>query len=68
VPADSAALWRLGVGLLALDGQGQVVGFTKWEPVDAMRPGEQVEGNLTVFSLGPRIDRVEVLAEALVAQ
>ena len=32
-PADSAALWRLAVGLLALDEQGQVIGFTKWEPV-----------------------------------
>jgi LysM repeat protein len=67
VPADSAALWRLAVGLLALDEQGQVIGFTKWEPVDALRPGEQIEGSMTVFSLGPRIDRVEVLAEALVA-
>jgi hypothetical protein len=67
VPADSASLWRLAVGLLALDEHGQVIGFTKWEPADAMRPGEQFEGSLTVFSLGPMIDRVEVLAEALVA-
>jgi LysM repeat protein len=67
VPADSATLWRLAIGLLALDDQGQVIGFAKWEPVDAMRPGEQVHSNLTVFSLGPTIDRVEVLAEALAA-
>ena len=67
VPADSATLWRLAIGLFALDDQGQVIGFAKWEPADAMRPGEQVQSSLTVFSLGPRIDRVEVLAEALVA-
>ena len=34
---------------------------------DTIRPGEQIEGSLTVYSLGPIIDRVEVLAEALVA-
>ncbi len=67
VPANSATLWQLAIGLLALDDQGQVIGFAKWEPIDALRPGEQVEGNLTVFSLGPTIDRVEVLAEALAA-
>ena len=67
VPADSATQWRLAVGLLALDDEGQVIGFAKWEPADALRPGEQVESNLTVFSLGPTIERVEVLAEALAA-
>jgi LysM repeat protein len=67
LPADSATTWRVAVGLLAFDDQGQVIGFAKWEPADALRPGEQAEGILTVYSLGPRIERVEVMAEALAA-
>jgi len=67
LPADSATTWRVAVALLAFDDQGQVIGFAKWEPADALRPGEQVEADLTVYSLGPTIEHVEVMAEALAA-
>jgi LysM repeat protein len=68
LPANSANMWRVAVAALAFDGQGDVIGFAKWEADEPLRPGEQVETALTVFSLGPMIDRIEVLAEAMPAQ
>jgi LysM repeat protein len=68
LPADSATLWRVAVAVLAFDDQGDVIGFAKWEADEALKPGEQSKTALTVFSLGPTIDRIEVLAEAMPAQ
>jgi LysM repeat protein len=68
LPADSANLWRVALAALAFDDQGDVIGFAKWEADESLRPGERVDANLTVFSLGPTIDRIEVLAEAMPAQ
>ncbi len=67
MPADSATTWQVAVALLAFDDRGQVIGFAKWEPADELRPGEQAEADLTVYSLGPPIEHVEVMAEALAA-
>jgi LysM repeat protein len=80
-PEGSATSWQVGgtlavelpkeevsfqVSLLimALDGDGGIVGFTKWEPVDEDSPPYTF--SLTVFSLGPAIDSVELLAEVVV--
>jgi len=66
-PADSANMWRIALAALAFDNQGDVIGFAKWEADEPLRPGEQVSAALTVFSLGPPIDRIEVLAEGMPA-
>jgi hypothetical protein len=55
---------RLVVLLLALDEQGNLAGFTAEQLPPGLTPGDSVSFDLTVFSLGPPIDRVEVLAEA----
>jgi LysM repeat protein len=68
LPADSANLWRVALAVLAYDDQGDVIGFAKWEADGPLRPGEQAKAALTVFSLGPVIDRIDVLAEAMPAQ
>jgi LysM repeat protein len=68
LPADSANLWRVALAVLAYDDQGNVIGFAKWEADESLRPGEQTRASLTVFSLGPTIDRIDVLAEAMPAQ
>jgi hypothetical protein len=44
-----------------------VIGYAKWEDDAATRPGERSEAMLTVFSLGPAIERIDVLAEAMPA-
>jgi len=55
---------RLVVLLLAFDEAGDLAGFTAEELSPGLTPGASMPFDLTVFSLGPPIDRVEVLAEA----
>ncbi len=65
IPASASSSPRVAVAVLAFDAQGQGIGFAKWEPDAALRPGEETEAHLVVYSLGPEIDHVDVLAEAL---
>jgi LysM repeat protein len=65
LPRDTENRGRVAVAVLALDDQGHAIGFVKWEPDEPLRPGQQAKASLTVFSLGPPIDRIEVLVEAL---
>lgn len=58
---------RVAMVILALDTSGAVVGYAKWESPRAVQPGQQTTFDLTVFSLGPPIQSVEVQAEAQAA-
>ena len=51
----------------ALDLDGSIVGYRKVELIDRLEVGESIEFELEVFSAGPPIDRVEILAEAFPA-
>ena len=58
---EIASLWLLAV---AFDQDGNPVGFRRWEaslPIDNV---EAIAFNTIVYSLGPGIDRVELMAEA----
>jgi LysM repeat protein len=63
--AESESL-RLTLVLLAFDESGAGIGVRKWEADDALLPGESIEFDLTVFSLGPPIDDIDLLYEAQV--
>jgi LysM repeat protein len=63
-PEAAGAGTQASVVLLALDSLGEVVGFAKWESLAGLVGGAQVPYDLVVFSLGPPIERVEILAEA----
>jgi hypothetical protein len=63
-PSAAAPADRAAVVVLALDSSGSVVGYTKWESPAGIQPGARSAFELTVFSLGPAIDSVEVQAEA----
>jgi LysM repeat protein len=65
LPAEVVGTPRVTLALLALDAQGEVIGFTQWERQPALLPGERAVARLSVYSLGPAIERVEILAEAL---
>jgi len=56
---------RLAVLALGLDVQGVVVGYTRWEEVAEIEEGKEMPFRVTVVSLGPAIDRVDLLAEGL---
>jgi LysM repeat protein len=52
---------------IAVDDNGQVVGFRKWKAGGDFAPGEAVPFEIVVNSLGPAIDHVEILVEASLA-
>ena len=54
-------IWLVGV---AYDAAGGIVGQRKWEAANNLEPGKSMPFEMTVFSIGPAIERVEVLSEA----
>jgi hypothetical protein len=54
-------LWILGV---AYDAQGNAVGLRRWESTTPVAGGVSLPFDFTVSSLGPPIDRVDLLVEA----
>lgn len=70
LPKNSPPASQIWVVLVAYSSNGEVVGVRKWEsngsdeqPV-VLEAGENLPFNVTVFSLGPFIDRLEILVEA----
>jgi LysM repeat protein len=61
---------RTLVLLTAFDDANQVVGYAVWEAEPVLEPGDVREFAVRVFSLGPEIARIELMAESygLVAQ
>ena len=55
----------LSLLLIGYGDEGEIVGYRKWTPEAPIAPGDIVAFNLSVFSLGPPITRVELLSEAL---
>jgi murein DD-endopeptidase MepM/ murein hydrolase activator NlpD len=55
------------VVLQAFDRQGEVVGFTQWEAPKPLRPGDTADFVLTVYSLGPAINRITTAVEGQTA-
>jgi LysM repeat protein len=62
--AEAEAEGRLAVLAIGLDAAGSAVGYLLWEPEEALAPGGRASFDLVVYSLGPTIDSVVVLAEA----
>jgi len=54
-------LWILGV---AYDAYGNVVGVRRWESTAPVAGGVSLAFDFTVSSMGPGIERVELLVEA----
>jgi len=64
LPASSVVaktIWLVGV---AYDGNGQIVGFRRWEWQGNLEPGHAQPFDFSVYSLGPAIEKVEVIVEA----
>jgi LysM repeat protein len=55
---------RTLVLVTAFDDAGRVVGYAVWEADPTMGPGEKRQFDAQVFSLGPEIARVSLLAES----
>jgi LysM repeat protein len=61
--ADSVALL-----VFAMSSSGAVVGFNMWESPGPVAPGDQVQVEIDLFSLGPPIASIGTLAEAFISQ
>lgn len=64
LPVDAAFPNRTLLMVVALDDRDRVVGFAVWEPAVDLAPGETIPFTVRVFSLGPPIARLELLAES----
>jgi len=58
---------RVSILGVALDDAGRIVGFRQLELESQLKSGEKLPFELEIFSLGPIIDHVEILAEARVS-
>jgi LysM repeat protein len=57
----ASRIWLVG---MAYDFEGDVIGVRKWEAANNLEPGKSMPFEITVFSIGPPIEKVEILAEA----
>ena len=55
---------RIKILLMAFDEEEEIVGFSLWETDAEVEPGDTQMFDLVVFSLGPAIHHVEIMAEA----
>jgi hypothetical protein len=67
IPEDGTDARYLWINATAFDLDGHVVATRRWGDERALSAGEQAVFNLTLYSLGGAIDRVEILAEAQAA-
>jgi len=57
----ATTIWLVGV---AYDANHRIIGFRRWEWNGLHQPGSALPFTLTVYSLGPAIERVEMIVEA----
>jgi hypothetical protein len=68
IPEDSKGARYLWINATAFDRDGKVVATRRWEGDSAFSAGAQAVFDITLYSLGGAIDRIEILAEAQAAQ
>ena len=59
---------RVWILVIAFDEARQVVGIRRWESPSSLLASNPQTFQLTVYSLGPAIDQVELIAEAIATQ
>lgn len=64
LPAGGRAAQQVWVVAVAYSRAGAVAGMRKWEADKPLQPGETRPFMVTVYSLGPEIDKVELSVEA----
>ncbi len=64
LPAGQKPASQVWVAAAAFDAGGAVVGVRKWEAASVLSPGGTLSFDLQVYTLGPLIDHVSLLAQA----
>ncbi len=63
LPQDAQPANRLWLAAVAYDGD-QITGYRRWKADKVLQPGDLIDFVMNVYSLGPRIDRVDLQLEA----
>ena len=64
LPAGSPAAKTVWIVVVAYSENGEMVGLRKWEAPTKLSPGASLPFDVTVYSLGPAIQKTDVLFEA----
>jgi LysM repeat protein len=64
LPAGSPAARTVWIVVVAYGENGEMVGLRKWEAPTKLSPGTSLPFDVTVYSLGPAIQKTDVLVEA----
>jgi hypothetical protein len=64
LPAGSPAAKTVWIVVVAYSENGEMVGLRKWEAPQKLSPGASLPFDVTVYSLGPAIQKTDVLVEA----
>ncbi len=64
IPSDGIEIKRISVLAIAYSDNSDVVGVRRKDEMGAFKPGEKIFYEVTVFSLGSPISKVDVLVEA----
>jgi hypothetical protein len=64
LPAEARPVGRLWLAAVAYGADGQIVGYRRWESAQTLRPEAALDFEMSVYSLGPSIARVDVQFEA----
>jgi LysM repeat protein len=68
IPTDAPESNETRLLAIAFDAADEVVGFSVWEAAPMARPGDSVPFSTRVFTLGPGIARVDLVAETYAIQ
>ena len=63
IEPDGGTVGRIWVAAVAYDAQGNIVGIRRFESNNSSNPGEAVSFTLNIYSIGGKIDRVELFGE-----
>lgn len=64
LPAGNGSAGTLWLAAVAYDRDGQIVGFRRWEWQGSLRSGDSRPFVFSVYSLGPLIEKVDIVVEA----
>lgn len=65
LPGGEQGADRLLLIASGYDARGRLAGLAVWERVDGLEPGQSAEFGIKLFSLGPAIVSIELVAEAM---
>lgn len=64
LPADSAAAGQIWLAVMGWDAEGNPAAVRRWESPAGLAPGATLDFEVALYSIGPPLARISILAEA----